>query len=211
MLKALPNILTVLRIILAVAGAWALWQSYFWAVDYNIPLWLGDASVATGSLAVFSVSAFVIAAATDWLDGWLARRLSAQSALGALLDPIADKILVDAYLLVFVLILNLSSENGVSAYILAPVLVIVLRDVALTLVRMVSNKPGHEALPVSMSAKLKTLVAFIVTALPLIAIPAGLGQHTWIVEAWIGLLWITAMLSLGTGLSYLRRKPDQQA
>jgi len=210
-LKALPNILTVLRIILAVAGAWALWQSYFWSVDYNVPLWLGDASVAARTLAAFSVAAFVIAAASDWLDGYLARRLSAQSALGALLDPIADKILVDAYLLVYVLILNLGSQTGVSPYILVPVLAIILRDVGITLVRMVSNKPGHEALPVSASAKLKTLIAFLVTALPLVAFPLGLGGTDWVLEIWIGALWLTAALSLATGLGYVRRKPDPQA
>ncbi len=38
MLKALPNIITVLRIVLAIGGGWALWQSYFWSIDYNVPL-----------------------------------------------------------------------------------------------------------------------------------------------------------------------------
>jgi CDP-diacylglycerol--glycerol-3-phosphate 3-phosphatidyltransferase len=207
-LKAIPNILTVLRIVLALTGSWALWQSYFWSVDYNVPLWLGDASIAARTLAAYSVAAFVVAALSDWLDGFLARRWSAQSGFGALMDPIADKLLVDAYLLVYVLILDLGSDRGVSPYITVPVLAIVLRDVAITLVRMVSNRPGEEALPVSTSAKLKTLIAFVVTALPLAAFPLGLGGAGWLLDAWVTALWITAALSLATGLAYLRRKPQ---
>lgn len=211
MLKTLPNILTVLRIVLALTGAYALWQSYAWSTSGLVPVWMGDPATAARGIAAFAVAAFFIAAITDWLDGWLARRLQAQSAFGALFDPIADKILVDAYLLAYLLILNHGSGTGLSPYIFVPVLAIILRDVVMTLARMTSNKPGHEALPVSASAKLKTAIAFLVTAVPLVAFPLGLGNAGWLLTAWIVALWITAALSLSTGLGYLRRKPSTHA
>ena len=205
MLKALPNIITVLRIILAVSGAWALWQSYFWAFDYNVPLWLGDASVAVGTLGAYGVVAFLVAAVSDWLDGWLARRWSAQTRFGAALDPIADKVLVDAYLLVFTLIL------GSPVTLAVPVGAIVLRDAAITLTRIVNRQDDKPALPVSPAAKMKTAIAMIVTAFPLVAALAGIHTVLWVVEGWIIAVWLTAALSLATGLNYLRRKPRVQS
>ena len=202
MLKALPNIITILRIVLAVSGAWALWQSYFWSIDYNVPLWLGDTSVAARSLGAFAIAAFVVAAISDWLDGWLARRLSAESRLGSVLDPVADKLLVDAYLLVYTMIL------GSPVTLAVPVAAIVLRDAVITLTRMVGRGGAEPALPVSASAKLKTAIAMVVTAFPLIAAIAGIHTVLWVVEGWIIAVWLTAALSLATGLGYLRRKPQ---
>lgn len=205
MRKMLPNILTVLRIVLALTGAWALWQSYFWSVDYNVPLWLGDASVAAATIGAYGVAAFVVAALTDWLDGWLARRWAAESRLGSILDPVADKLLVDAYLLVFTMIL------GSPVTLAVPVGAIVLRDAVITLTRMVGRDSPEPALPVSPAAKLKTAIAMIVTAFPFVAALFGVHTTLWVVESWIIAVWLTAALSLATGLSYLRRKPRAQS
>jgi CDP-diacylglycerol--glycerol-3-phosphate 3-phosphatidyltransferase len=205
MRKMLPNILTVLRIVLALTGAWALWQSYFWSVDYNVPLWLGDASVAAATIGAYGVAAFVVAALTDWLDGWLARRWAAESRLGSILDPVADKLLVDAYLLVFTMIL------GSPVTLAVPVGAIVLRDAVITLTRMVGRDSPEPTLPVSPAAKLKTAIAMIVTAFPFVAALFGVHTTLWVVESWIIAVWLTAALSLATGLSYLRRKPRAQS
>jgi fatty acid desaturase len=63
-------------------------------------------------------------------------------------------------------------------------------------------------LPVSASAKLKTAIAMVVTAFPLIAAIAGIHTVLWVVEGWIIAVWLTAAMSLATGLGYLRRKPQ---
>ena len=85
-LKAIPNLLTSARIVLAV-GVFALLAR------------AGADPGATPMLAGIAFAAFVVAALTDWFDGWLARRLQAQSPWGTALDPIADKIAVLAVVL----------------------------------------------------------------------------------------------------------------
>lgn len=197
MRRHIPNILTVLRIVLALTGACALWFSYAWPQDSYGMNWLGDAETVARSLAAFGATAFLLAAISDWLDGYLARRWSVQSRLGALLDPIADKLLVDAYLVVYTLILEVPVELAV------PVAAMVVRDLAITLAR--TGKPDATTLTVSAAAKLKTALAMIVTALPLIAVPAGLAGSGTVLAIWIGGVWIVAAMSLATGLSYLRR------
>ena len=67
------------------------------------------------------------------------------------------------------------------------------------------------ALPVSPAAKLKTAIAMIVTAFPFVAALFGVHTTLWVVESWIIAVWLTAALSLATGLSYLRRKPRAQS
>lgn len=205
MKKYIPNALTVLRILLAFGGAVALWLSYSWSVDHAVPAALGEPELVVRGLAAFAVAAFVLAALTDWLDGWLARRWSAQSRFGTVLDPIADKLLVNAYLLVYTIIL------AVPLYLAVPVAAMVLRDTVITLVRMVSRDAPDTALPVSPAAKLKTAIALIVTAFPLLAFLMGWQSVAFVLQAWLVAVWITAAMSLATGLAYLRRRPGAQS
>ena len=79
----LPNVLTLIRVAL---------------IPVLVLVWLTPFQYA-GELAAV---VFVIAALTDWLDGWLARRLSQESAFGAFLDPVADKLMVAAALVLLV-------------------------------------------------------------------------------------------------------------
>ncbi|MHA6289331.1 CDP-alcohol phosphatidyltransferase family protein [Maricaulis sp. CAU 1757] len=201
MLKHIPNTLTVLRLVLAVTGALALWVSYDWSISREVPAWLGGPESAVRSLGVFAIAAFLIAAVTDYLDGWLARRWKVESALGAFLDPIGDKLLVDAYLIVYTLILEVPVELAV------PVAALVARDLFLTF-RRLPGPADDEAvkIPVSSTAKLKTALAMVVAALPLLAVPAGLASSEWLLALWIGGVWLTAALSLATALEYFRRR-----
>lgn len=203
MQRQTPNILTILRILLALSGAAALWTSYDWSQTGLVPLWLGDPMMAARSMAAFALIAFIIAAATDWLDGWLARRWEARSSLGETLDPIADKLLVDAYLIVYMLIL------GTPVDIAVPVFAMVARDAIMTGVRLLPGANnaggGSTALAVSPAAKLKTALAMIVAGFPLIAQPLGWQTHDFVVTGWILALWITAALSLLTAWNYFRK------
>lgn len=198
MLRQIPNVLTILRILLALAGATALWLSWSWSQSHDVPGWMGDARLAAEGMASFAVAAFIIAALSDWLDGALARRWSVESRLGAFLDPIADKLLVDGYLLVYALILQAPVE------LIVPVGAIILRDVVMTASRI--GRPVDGTLKVSMSGKLKTAIAMGVTAFPLIAVPMGWSSLDWVLTAWIAGIWLTAALSLLTAINYIRPK-----
>src|SRR6516225_8830532 len=91
-MRALPNLVTALRLALALAVVVAL------AIAGGAAIWLtGPLAVGVRfALARWAFAAFVLAALSDFLDGWLARRLNATSVWGAILDPIADKALIAA-------------------------------------------------------------------------------------------------------------------
>ncbi|MBO6847455.1 MAG: CDP-alcohol phosphatidyltransferase family protein [Maricaulis sp.] len=200
MIRHLPNILTLLRILVGAAGAVALWLSWRWEASGEVPAGLGDPVAVITGLASFAVFAFVFAALTDWLDGFLARKLKAESTLGAFLDPIGDKVLVNGYLLAYAAILSFPVE------IIVPILAILSRDIIVTILRVSGDKPAGETLPVSLSAKLKTVLAMLTAGFPLLAFVMGWQSTDWALLAWIGALWLTASMTLLTGLNYLMEK-----
>ena len=184
-LRQLPNALTLARALAGPLGA----------------VWLVQSSQAVAEseavrLGLFSALVFIIAALTDWLDGWLARVLNAESALGALLDPIADKALVGAYLIAFCAI------SGFDAYLVLPVLVIVGRDVAVTALRFVRPSPG--TLHVTLTAKIKTALQMIITAAPFALIAVGFRDVALWYHYWIGAVWFLALLTVWSAWPYFR-------
>lgn len=137
---------------------------------------------------------FAIAAATDFLDGWLARRLDQTSAVGAMLDPIADKAMVMIGLTVVMW------THPAAPMLALPVAVIVLREV---LVSGLREYLGEVKLPVTRLAKWKTTAQLVGTGAVLLssawtAIPllSGIG---------VAVLWIAAILTAVTGWDYVRR------
>jgi cardiolipin synthase len=144
MLFNLPNLVTWLRILL-------------------IPLIVGvfylpDAWLSWEAKNIAACAIFVIAAVTDWLDGWLARRLNQMSAFGAFLDPVADKLVVVAALLV---LLYLGRVEPVVA------LIIIGREVAISALREWMAQVGQaKSVAVAFIGKVKTVVQMI--AIPLL-------------------------------------------
>ena len=142
---------------------------------------------------------FSAAAVTDYLDGHFARRWRQQSDLGRMLDPIADKLLVGATLMM------LAGEGRLTAGGLFPAVVIMLREILVSGLReyLAGLRVG---LPVTALAKWKTAVQMV--ALPVLlagdagAQAIGLG---WLPVSGIGegLLWLAAVLTLVTGWDYL--------
>lgn len=130
----IPNILTLLRILL-------------------IPVFVGlfylPADVLSGhDVNVLATLAFALAAVTDWLDGYLARRLNQTSAFGAFLDPVADKLMVAAALIVLV-------EFGRVGAIVA--LIIIGREIAISALREWMASVGERGnVAVAMIGKFKT-------------------------------------------------------
>ncbi|HEY1721778.1 MAG TPA: CDP-diacylglycerol--glycerol-3-phosphate 3-phosphatidyltransferase [Magnetospirillaceae bacterium] len=175
-MKSLPNLLTLARIV-------------------AIPVIVALFYVPGDGARWLAFALFVAAAITDFFDGWLARRMGVVSALGRFLDPIADKLLVVAVLLMLVAGGNLAIATVIAA------LVILLREV------LVAGLREHLAemrigLPVSKLAKWKTAVQMVALALLLIgaAAPAGLpAQQVGEVA-----LWLAAILTAVTGWDYLR-------
>ncbi|MFY7863646.1 CDP-diacylglycerol--glycerol-3-phosphate 3-phosphatidyltransferase [Roseateles sp.] len=128
---------------------------FTWARIVAIPLIVGvyylDLEKQTQNL--FATGLFVVIALTDWLDGYLARKLNQTSAFGAFLDPVADKILVCAALLV---LLELGRVNALVA------LVIVGREIAISALREWMAQIGASgSVAVHMVGKLKTMAQMI--------------------------------------------------
>jgi len=181
----LPNILTLSRIVV-------------------IPLIVGLFYVPGDAARWLAFALFTAAAVTDFIDGWLARRMGATSAMGRFLDPIADKLLVAAVLVMLV------SAGGLTAAGVIAALVILLREVLVAGLREHLAELGV-GLPVSRLAKWKTAAQMIALALLLIgsAAPAG-----WPVQrSGEACLWLAALLTAVTGWDYLRTalKHMQQA
>ena len=191
----LPNVVTVWRALLGLIGAICLMFAPE-AESEARAVWL---SMVAG---VF----LVIAALGDALDGWLARALNAQTRFGALIDPIADKIIVAAYLIAFMRV------SGFDPWLVAPAAVIIARDLAVTGIRLSRLDQDSTPLPVSAAAKWKTALELIVLAAPFAAVAIIYlgGFSPQLVEdgyyVWVGGVWFAALLSGATFIGYLRRR-----
>ncbi|MDF1486196.1 CDP-diacylglycerol--glycerol-3-phosphate 3-phosphatidyltransferase [Ramlibacter sp. H39-3-26] len=138
---------------------------------------------------------FVVFAATDWLDGFLARRLNQISAFGAFLDPVADKFLVCASLLVLV---HLQRADVFAA------LIIVGREIAISALREWMAQIGaSRSVAVHMLGKVKTTVQMV--AIPFLLYDGRLFGvvDTGVWGTW--LLWLAAVLTVWSMVYYLRR------
>ena len=168
-----------------------------WARIAAIPLIVGvfylPLDIATRNL--LATAMFVVFAATDWLDGWLARKLNQTSAFGAFLDPVADKILVCAALLVLV---KLDRVDVLIA------LVIIGREIAISSLREWMAQIGaSRSVAVHMLGKLKT--ATQMTAIPFLLYDGALFG---VIDTRIWgkvLIVVAAVLTIWSMVYYLRR------
>ena len=177
-MKALPNILSTGRIFLTLAMFAAL-------------VTIGAGRDPEGHLAAFAFWAFVIAAITDFLDGWLARRLDAVTVWGTILDPIGDKILVCGAAV------GLMAAGAGPAFAL-PAGLILFREFTGSALREVGAARGLK-LPVTTLAKWKTAVQLTAfAAVMAVGVLPGLPPRLPLV-----LLWIATALTLWTGGEYL--------
>ena len=130
----IPNLLTWFRIVLI---------PVFVAAFY-----LSDSTLSLHSKNLVATGVFVLASATDWLDGYLARRLNQSSAFGAFLDPVADKLMVAAAL---ILLVKLERADAIIAFI------IIGREITISALREWMAKVGEsKSTAVSMLGKVKT-------------------------------------------------------
>ena len=174
-----PNLLTWLRIVLIplFVGVFYFEKSWVSAPNQNL--------VAT--------IIFTAAAITDWLDGWLARRLNQTSAFGAFLDPVADKLMVAAALITLV---QLGRVHAIIA------LIIIGREIAISALReWMANIGAAKSVAVSLLGKIKTASQML--AIPLLLYHDPLDAFdpqatgTW-------LIYLAAILTLISMAYYLK-------
>lgn len=173
----IPNLLTLSRIFAVPLLAGLLW----W------PQWAGGYAIAFALYCLMGV--------TDYFDGYLARAQGTVSKLGVFLDPIADKIMIAAVILI------LASRGVIDGIDVAAALVILLREITVSGLREFLAQL-QVSVPVSRLAKWKT-------TLQLVAFGALILSRALPGQAWIGLvglvsLWAAAVLTLVTGWDYLR-------
>ncbi|RXT48286.1 CDP-diacylglycerol--glycerol-3-phosphate 3-phosphatidyltransferase [Bosea sp. Tri-44] len=173
----MPNLLTYGRI-LAIPALVAL---LFWP-------W--DAWARWTALAIY-----VVAAVTDYLDGWLARSWGQQSAIGRMLDPIADKLLVCALLLMLV------HTETIKGWAIWAAIVILCREILVSGLREFLAEL-QVSVPVSKVAKYKTTAQLFALGF-LVAGPAGDKVLPYNTQIGIVMLWIAALLTIYTGWDYL--------
>ncbi len=168
-----------------------------WARIAAIPLIIGVYYVGWDARTqnLVATAMFVLFAATDWLDGWLARRLNQASAFGAFLDPVADKILICASLLV------LLEQDRVNAIV---ALIIIGREIAISALReWMAHIGAARSVAVHMIGKLKTVAQMV-------AIPFLLYDGTLFgvvdTRLWGGwLMLVAAVLTVWSMVYYLRK------
>ena len=181
----IPNILTIGRIIIVP----------FFVLAFYLPGFYGD---------VIAFSLFIIASFTDFLDGLLARMFKEESKLGELLDPIADKIIVAAALILLVMNGTIKNFEVVAA------IIILTREILISGLREFLAK-GQIKMPVSNLAKLKTFLQMFSIA---ILLTGETGNKIINFQDYnaqtigIILLWLSAFLTLYTGYEYLRKGID---
>jgi len=177
----IPNLVTLSRIILIPLIIGLYYLPYDWVSEH--------------SRNVTATAIFVLAASTDWLDGYLARRLDQMSAFGAFLDPVADKLIVVGALVV---LLYLNRVDMLVA------LIIIGREIAISALREWMAKVGQaKSVAVAFIGKLKTLSQMV--AIPLLLYHDPLFE---LVDCqWLGtvLVNVAAVLTVASMLYYLRK------
>jgi CDP-diacylglycerol--glycerol-3-phosphate 3-phosphatidyltransferase len=176
MFSNIPNILTLLRIAL-------------------IPVFIAFFYLPIGHANQVCAAIFALAAFTDWLDGYLARKLGQMSAFGAFLDPVADKLMVITALILLV-------EADPTPALAIPTIIIISRELSISALREWMAEIGERAkVAVTVIAKIKTAAQMLAILLLIYREPA------WDIPVYtIGyvLLYVSAVLTVWSMFVYLR-------
>lgn len=172
----IPNLLSLFRILL-------------------IPVLIVFYFVPHSSATVWATAIFIFASITDWLDGYLARRLNLMSAFGAFIDPVADKLIVVVALLLIL-------YKSPTWFILLPVIVIVFRELLISALReWMAELGARNLVKVSAMGKWKTTfqmvaIGCLIFYKPLLGMP--------VFEIGVVLLYVAALLTLISMINYLK-------
>lgn len=179
---SLPNLLTLSRIFAVPILVFLLWRPA--PVDYAITFVL-----------------YCLVGITDYFDGYVARAQGRISRLGQFLDPIADKIMVGAVIIMLVSTRNHSGDPVIHSFHILAALVILLREIIVSGLR--EFLAGLQvSIPVSALAKWKT--TFQMVALGALILGGATPAQPWVHQVGLACLWLAAVLTLVTGYDYLR-------
>jgi len=179
---SLPNLLTLSRIFAVPILVFLLWRPA--PLDYAITFVL-----------------YCVVGITDYFDGYLARAQGRISRLGQFLDPIADKIMVGAVLVMLISSRKANPMPEIAGLHIIPALVILLREIIVSGLREFLADL-RVSVPVSALAKWKT--AFQMIALGALILGGAVPEMAWVHTVGIACLWAAAALTLVTGYDYLR-------
>jgi CDP-diacylglycerol--glycerol-3-phosphate 3-phosphatidyltransferase len=174
----LPNLLTWLRILLIPLMAGVFYLPDGWVTSHQANL--------------LAATFFGVAALTDWLDGYLARALGQTTAFGAFLDPVADKLMVAAALIVLIDLDRVAPLIG---------LIIIGREITISALREWMAKSGKSAsVAVSFVGKLKTTAQMVAIVMLLYFHPVA---NLPVAAIGTLLIWVAALLTLISMAYYL--------
>ena len=172
-----PNLLTLSRIFAVPILVFLLWRPT--PIDYAITFML-----------------YCVVGITDYFDGYLARAQGLTSRLGQFLDPIADKIMVAAVIIMLVSSRNSSGEPIIHSFHIIPALIILLREIFVSGLREFLA-PLNISMPVSNLAKWKTTLQLV--ALGALILGGAFPKEIWVHQVGLVSLWAAAGLTLVTG------------
>ena len=178
----LPNLLTLSRILAVPILVFLLWRPT--PIDYAITFVL-----------------YTLVGITDYFDGYLARAQGQISRLGQFLDPIADKIMVAAVLMMLISSRKANPVPEIDGLHIIAALIILLREIIVSGLREFLA-PLNVSMPVSALAKWKT--TFQLVALGALILSGAFPAERWIHTTGLACLWSAAALTLVTGYDYLR-------
>lgn len=182
-LLTIPNIMTLGRLVLVPVFVLVFYLPYRWS-------------------AIVASIIFLLAAFTDMLDGYLARRLGQTSRFGAFLDPVADKLIVGASLLMLV-------DLHHNIWIALPAIVIVSREISVSALREWMAEVGQRAkVAVGSLGKLKTVMQMAAIFMLLLEKPRHLASGgidgSWLLWLGYGCLYVATVLTLWSMWRYLK-------
>jgi CDP-diacylglycerol--glycerol-3-phosphate 3-phosphatidyltransferase len=173
-----PNVITLSRLVLAVL--------VFWLID-------------RGGHSLAALIVFLIAAATDALDGFIARRYGLVTKIGRILDPFVDKVIIGGTFM----FLAVQPDSGVNAWM---VITVIGREMFVTSLRSVLEQEGKD-FSATMSGKIKMVVQCAAVAGSLLYLEYGRGtsaEHTWAIARDV-VLWSSVVVTLYSGYEYIIR------
>jgi CDP-diacylglycerol--glycerol-3-phosphate 3-phosphatidyltransferase len=173
----IPNIITLIRVLLIPIFVSVYFLDWKWAHEAGAFI-------------------FWLAAITDWFDGYLARRLKQSSAFGAFLDPVADKLIVAAALLMI-------THTYQSLWITVPAIILLMREIFVSALReWMSEQGASDAVKVSFIGKAKTMAQMLALIGLLSGLEVFMGFPIYWVSLGKALLWFAAVLSLWSMFIY---------
>ncbi|MCV3743587.1 CDP-diacylglycerol--glycerol-3-phosphate 3-phosphatidyltransferase [Ureaplasma sp. ES3154-GEN] len=198
-IKHIPNIITFIRIAFALIAILFLliniylgWDLQFVSGGYTINI--GSFATYISGLQIASGIIFLIAASTDWLDGYIARRYNVESTLGKIIDPIADKILINGVGLL------LAFNNSVVAFLFV---INLLRDILIDALRIYA---ASKKIPIHASkyGKIKTVLLIAGFSFSFFTIGINTNNNHWFVYVMNIINFVAVFFSIFSAVLYIK-------